>query len=586
LTQATRHGGARRRAAQRLLGLLAVVVLLAGIVPPAAAAAPKSDGSKIEPALQSALTAQPDATFPVIVTRQPPKDRKERVKRAEEIEKGIANEGGRVRRRLGLIEGHAANLGAKAIAKLSHDKRIKSISLDHKVEVLQVTTAPLGETTTAVTGAALQSTNVQAANAPQVWSQGNTGQGVTIAVLDSGIAPGPDLPTAVHGVDTVTHTTTLSDKGGHGTHVAGIIAGNGAQSAGAYKGVAPGARVVSVKVTDDQGHASYSSIIAGIAWVLANQRTYNFKVANISLGATPQAGYADDPLDGAVEALWFRGITVVASAGNKGRSAGTIGVPGNDPYVITVGAFDDSGTASLSDDKIPDWSSRGPTAFDGFSKPDLAASGRKVVSLRSISSTLDVLYGVERTVGSKYFRLSGTSMSTPAVSGVVALMLVANPSLSPNQIKAILTRTARPVVGGDAYAVGAGAVDAAAAVQLARYPGSLRANVGLTPSPALIKAFWPVVKQNLPKWRTSGWWMGRYWANGSWDQTTGFKSDNGSWDDSGWDLLAAANLDWEGMTWSDAGWDSAGWDDAGWENGGWENGSWDNGSWDSASVID
>jgi serine protease AprX len=559
-------------------------VLLAGIVPPAAAAAPKSDGAKIEPALQSALAAQPGATFSVIVTREPPKDRKERGIRRDEVEKDIRGEGGRVNRRLGLIEGHAASLDARAIARLSRDKRIKSISLDHKVELHQVTTAPLGGVVGAVAETLFESTNVQAANAPQVWAQGNTGQGVTVAVFDSGVAPSPDLPTAVHGVDVVARTTALSDKGGHGSHVAGIIAGNGTLSAGAYKGVAPGARVVSVKVVDDQGKASYSSIIAGIGWVLANQRTYNVRVANLSLGAVPQTGYADDPLDAAVEALWFRGITVVASAGNNGAKAGTIGVPGNDPYVITVGAFDDNGTPGLADDQLPEWSSRGPTKFDGFSKPDLAASGRKVVSLRSASSTLDLLYGIDRVVKSKYFRLSGTSMSTPAVSGVVALMLAANPSLTPNQVKAILTRTARPVAGADRYAVGAGAVDAAAAVQLARSPGTLRANVGLTPSRGLIKALWPVLQKSQPKWRHTGWWMGRYWANGSWEQTSGFKSDNGSWDDAGWDLLAAANLDWEGMTWSDASWDDAGWDDGGWSNGGWENGSWDNGSWDSAPV--
>src|SRR4029078_9538106 len=129
-------------------------------------------------------------------------------------------------------------------------------------------------------------------------------------------APSADLPTAVAGVDTVTHTTVLGDGGGHGTHVAGIIPATGTLSAGTYKGVAPGARVVSVKVTDDQGNASYSSIIAGIAWVLGNRRTYNVRAPNLSLGAAPATGYADDPLDAAVEMLWFRGITVVASAGN------------------------------------------------------------------------------------------------------------------------------------------------------------------------------------------------------------------------------------------------------------------------------
>jgi serine protease AprX len=573
----------RARRLRRLLALIAAISLLIGLVPPVSEAAPDLDPAKVEPALQRGLAAKWRGTFRVIVTRLPPKDKNERRHRATEVEKEITGDGGTVDRTLGLVEGHAATLTARQIAKLSRNTRIKSISLDHKVQLSQVTTVPLG----GVTGAPLASTNVDAAGAPQVWAQGNTGQGVTVAVFDSGIIASPDLPTAVHGVDTVTHRTELGDLGGHGSHVAGIIAGNGSQSAGAYQGVAPGARVVSVKVTDDQGHASYSTIIAGIAWVLANQRTYNFRVANLSLGATPTTGYADDPLDAAVEMLWFRGITVLASAGNRGAGAGTINVPGNDPYVITVGAVDDNQTASLADDLVPEWTSRGPTAFDGLSKPDLAASGRRVVSLRAVGSTLDTLLGVDRVVAGQYFRLSGTSMSTPAVSGVAALMLAANPNLTPNQVKAILTQTARPVpvAGADRSAVGAGQVDAAAAVQLARSPSGLTANVGLTPSEGLVKSIWPALKLSQPVWRHTGWWMGRYWVNGSWDLTTGFKTASGGWNDSAWDALAQANLAWESVTWSNAGWDNCGWDSGGWDNGGWDAGSWDNGGWDGGALI-
>jgi len=333
-----------------LLALLAVLVLLVGIVPAAAAAGPDADSTKLEPALQRALTANPSGTFRVIVTQQPAKDRNDRRGKSAQVEADIAGGGGRVTRRLGIVDGHAATVSGKQLAQLSRNPKIKSISLDRRIKIQQIATVPIvGTVTTALTGG-LQSTNVQAANAPQVWAQGDIGQGVSVAVFDSGIAPSADLPTAIAGVDTVYGTTALNDKGGHGTHVAGIIAGNGAMSAGAYKGVAPGARVVSVKVTDDEGNATYSSIIAGIAWVLAHQRTYNIKVANISLGAAAQTGYADDPLDAAVEMLWFRGITVVASAGNRGPAAGTIGMPGHDPYVVTVGALDDNGTAPTVDD--------------------------------------------------------------------------------------------------------------------------------------------------------------------------------------------------------------------------------------------
>jgi len=238
----------RARMLQRLLALLAAVILLLGHVPPALEAAPPDyDPTKVEPALQRALAERPDAKFQVIVTRQPAKDKSDRRAREAEVEADMKSDGGRIRRRLGVIDGDAATVNLKQIVRLSRNKKIKSISLDHKVELHQVSTVPVvgGAVTTTTTTGGLQSTNVLAANAPLVWAQGNTGQGVTVAVLDSGIAPSPDLPSAVQGVDVIAQTTVLNDKGGHGSHVAGIIAGNGTLSGGAYKGVAPGARVVS-----------------------------------------------------------------------------------------------------------------------------------------------------------------------------------------------------------------------------------------------------------------------------------------------------------------------------------------------------
>jgi serine protease AprX len=565
------------RRAHRLLALAAVLVLLLALAPAADAADPLAgaDLAKLEPALQGAARQGRRDAVRVIVQREIAADAAVRRAREAEVESALRGQGGRVHDRLGLIGGHAVTLPTRAIAAISRHPRVKAISLDHEVRLAQTTTSPLA-------GAELRSLATTTANAPQAWSTyGVDGSGVTVAVIDSGVPLSGDLASVAFGVDVVTNTTTLADRGGHGAHVAGIVAGSGALSGGAYKGVAPGARIVSVKVTTDDGHASYASIIKGLQWVVVNKRTHNIRVANISLGATAIAGFVDDPLNAAVEIAWFRGVAVVASAGNGGPGAGTVSVPGNDPYIITVGAFDDSQTAGNADDAIPDWSARGPTTFDGLSKPDLVASGRRVVSLRSVGSYLDQTLPDRVEGDGKYFRLSGTSMAAPVVSGVAALMLQANPSLTPNQVKYILKQTARPLPYAST-AVGAGAVDALAAVKLAKQGVGLnKANKDQTPNRKTATALWPVVKTLAPVWRVKGWWGGRYWSDAGWDATTGFRTSNGGWDDAGWDAAAWANFSWE-----DAGWDNGGWDNGGWDNGGWDNGGWDSAGWDSADRPD
>ncbi len=549
-----------------------VVVLLANLVPAAGAAAKEAeeDAAKLEPALARAVAAQPDGRFNVIVTRVPAADRAKRAAHRGEVEEQVRREGGRVHGTLNLVGGHLATLPGRAVLRLARNPHVQGISLNHKVKLTSAV---------ATLASQIAATDVLAANAPAVWgAYGNQGQGVTVAVLDSGINPNPDLPAAVFGVDTVSGTVTLADKGGHGTHVAGIVAGTGQQSGGAYEGVAPAARVLMVKVTDDQGSASYATMIRGLEWVVANARTYNIKVANMSLGATPVSGYAADPLDAAVEMAWFRGVTVVASAGNAGPGPSTVTVPGNDPYILTVGAFDDNQTAASADDAIPDWTSRGPTLFDGLAKPDVVASGRRVVSLRVAGSYLDRLLP-DRVTATNYFRLSGTSMAAPVVAGVAALVLAQNPSLTPNQVKYAIKATAHPMPNIPATAQGAGQVDALAAVQLAaRGVSAARANAGQTPNRKTASAIWTVAKSLPPIWRVKGWYAGRSWVDGSWDQS-GFKRQDGSWDDGAWDATAWANLDWEDMAWQDGSWDDGSWDD-----GSWDDGSWDASEWDTADT--
>jgi serine protease AprX len=366
--------------------------------------------------------------------------------------------------------------------------------------------------------------------------------------------------------------------------VAGIIAGNGTLSGGAYMGVAPQARIVSVKVTNDTGGASYSGIIQGLQWVVKNKAAYNIRVANISLGATATSPYIFDPLNSAVEMAWFRGVVVVASAGNSGPGPATVSVPGNDPYVVTVGAVDDNQTGALGDDLGVDWSSQGPTLYDNLPKPDVAASGRRVVSLRAVGSYLDQTLPDRVEGDGKYFRLSGTSMAAPVVSGVAALVIAQRPSLQPNQVKYILKQTARPVAGLGVNRVGAGMIDARAAVALAAQNNVSieKANKAQQPNPKAAKALWPVVKTLSPVWRNKGWWRGRYWVDGGWDQTSGFKTADGGWDDGGWDQTA-----WDNFVWEDGGWDDGGWDDGGWDTissaFSWSSSEWDATEWDATN---
>ena len=299
-----------------------------------------------------------------------------------------------------------------------------------------------------------------------------TGDGVTVAVLDSGIDNHPDTGSRVlYRVATASMRMPTADLWGHGTHVAGIIAGNGAESGGLYRGVAPAAELVAVRMLDDTGEGYASAVIAGLDFVLQNKDTYGIRVVNISLGKAIEEEAANDPLVQAVERVWDAGIVVVCSAGNYGREGNfTITSPGNSRKAITVGAVTDWNTADTSDDLIASYSSRGPTLLDHFAKPDLVAPGNRLVSQRAYYSTLDTLYPDWRVDGdadgtAEYLELSGTSMAAAVVSGAVALMIEKDPTLSPSTVKARLMRSARALPGADPLMQGAGVLDVAAALQ-------------------------------------------------------------------------------------------------------------------------
>jgi serine protease AprX len=298
------------------------------------------------------------------------------------------------------------------------------------------------------------------------------GTGIGVAVIDSGVAAHADLGNGsksrvVYSQSFVAGDSTTSDKFGHGTHVAGLIGGNGSGSgngngyAATYAGMAPNVNIINLRVLDQNGAGTDSQVIAAIQAAISLKSTYNIRVINMSLGRPVFESYTLDPVDQAVEAAWKAGIVVVCAAGNNGRflatnGFGTIGVPANDPAVITVGATMTEGTATRVDDKIASYSSKGPTTLDHIVKPDLVAPGNAQVSLLVKGSTLDTVfpqYEVAPNNGnaSKYYVLSGTSMATPVVSGAVALMLQQNSALTPDQVKARLMKTAWKGVGQFTY---------------------------------------------------------------------------------------------------------------------------------------
>lgn len=289
----------------------------------------------------------------------------------------------------------------------------------------------------------------------KVWAEGYTGKGINIAIVDTGIDPHPDIKDRILAFHDVTKNQDSApyDDEGHGTHVSGDAAGSGKMSGGKYKGPAPDAGLVGVKVLDANGSGTFSDVIKGMQWVVDNAEKYNIRVMNMSLGARESSSYKDDPVAMAVEKVYEKGIVPVIAAGNSGPLGKTIGTPANAPDAVTVGALDDKGTVDRSDDGIPYWSSRGPTKFDGLAKPDVITPGANITSLKP---------------GGGYTSMSGTSMATPITAGVVATILQANPKLTPAQLKEILMDTADKLKGPDANAQGSGVIDPYAAIEKAK----------------------------------------------------------------------------------------------------------------------
>ena len=347
--------------------------------------------------------------------------------------------GGSVSGQYATIDGFAATVSRAEADRLNHDPRVKTLTLN----------APIQWNGAVDYSHLLNRYNELSRVVSQGWNGKNLdGTGVQVAVIDSGVWPHDDLVQNSSEVPansgnrldllfTNPLATDALDHVGHGTHVAGIVAGNGYDSGGQYIGIAPNALVVSVKVADNLGNANEGDVISGLDWVYqANQHGMHIRVINLSLQSTVQQSYRQSPLDAMVEKLWFSGVTVVVSAGNG--NGPVFFPPANDPFVITVGSIDDHYQNNLSQTEIAPWSLTGTTQ-DGFAKPDIVADGSHVVSLLAPASSLSVQHP-SNIVGTNYFKMGGTSMAAPMVAGMAALMLQANPSLSPDRLKSMLAK--------------------------------------------------------------------------------------------------------------------------------------------------
>ena len=464
------------------------------------------------------------------------------------------------------------------------------------------------------------SSSVQARTA---WSS-TTGTGVDVALLDSGVVPvrgldgvgkvlyGPDLTAESQNPD-----TRNRDAYGHGTHMAGIIAG---RDAGAtvtstnktdFLGVAPGARIVSVKVADALGHTDVSQVIAGIDWVVQHRADpgMNIRVLNLSFGTDSAQRYELDPLSYAAEVAWRKGIVVVVSAGNSGAADGRMTLPATNPFLLAVGAADTRGTSALSDDVIPSFSSRG----DGVRNPDLVSPGKSVQSLRVPGSYIDSTYAASGAINSRFFRGSGTSQAAAFTSGAAALLLARYPTATPDQVKRALVSSGRTLQAADRQAQGAGLLNVgtaqmvtttAAAGPQSYTPGtgagSLNASRGsarLTldgvvldtevdifgrpfdaaalAAAASTETAWAGGTFNGTLWAGSAWagsawasttWTGKTWAGGDW---AGKTWATGTWDGKTW-----AGGSWTGSAWAGSAWAGSAWAGSAWAGKAWADHAW------------
>jgi serine protease AprX len=560
MTLATRAG--RRRAGLAAVAVAALAWAIAGpaVAPSAGAARDGGAGSVSVGSLVNAARATVDPTL-----RGLSGSVHVLVQGARTAESAVPRLGGRVTHDLPLIGGFSATLPAHHVDRLANVPGVRTITADTGMRVMASPPTDAG-------GLDPSDVYQQVTGADQLNAAGDDGHGVTVAMIDTGVSSMADTsgqlvsvaqdPLGFSHANCVNFTSdaTCADNYGHGTFIAGLIAGTGAASGGQYAGVAPGAKILSVKIAGADGSADVSTVIAAIQWVIAFRHVYGIDVLNLSLGTNGTQSYQLSPLDYAVEKAWQAGIVTVVSASNLGPGAGTIDKPADDPFVITVGAVDDSGTAALSDDNVPPWSARGPTAADGLAKPDVAAPGVGLISLAAPGASITTQF--PPAMAAPYRQGSGTSMSTAVVSGLAADLLSANPSWSPDRVKYALMSTAQPDAGDDPNAVGAGVVDGFAA--LSAPPGLANQDISDGDGDGTLQA-----DRGSVQVRLNG--LGRLFANPLRGETTAELTP--------WNFLSMLRPNFSGNSWYGNSWYGNSWYGNSWYGNSWYGNSWYGNSW-------
>jgi serine protease AprX len=518
--------------------------------------------------------------------------------------------GGTVGQRLSIINGFEAKVPVGAVEWLDDSPAIEEVTPNAPLKLQSDNYNPGSDL-----GSMVHTNKV--IGATKYWQAGFNGHGVDVAIIDSGVSPvdGLDAPGKVmSGPDLSFESQAPNlrylDTFGHGTFMAGLIAArNGGGDGQDYDGVAPGARIVSIKVADATGATDVSQVIAAIDWVVQYGQTngLNVRVLNLSFGTNSSQSYALDPLAFAAEVAWHHGIFVVVAAGNGSDTAGRLMDPAIDPFVMAVGAADSNGTVSVQDDSLLAFSAIG----DGVRNPDLVAPGKSIQGLRVPGSWIDQTYPTGR-ISDHFFRGSGTSQAAALVSGAAALVIDQRPDITPDELKALLTSTAQQLPEADARGQGAGMIDLRAALKAPTAPaeqtwapstgtGSLekaRGGQHLVHDGVALKGERDIFGRRFrsasmasaasagTSWTGGTWnrsaWTGSEWSGSEWSAS---EWSGSSWSGSEWSASEWSASEWSGSSWSASEWSASEWSASEWSASEWSASEWSASEWSSDQWL-